>query len=135
MGTTLENIAKALRQTPEATGPRVKMRVDSATLNQVIGGTVVPLGDHVSEFAEADVKAVEAYVETERDIAAARERLERYEAAIERKKNGEAVPDNALPRFPLSLAACFVELHGREMRPFLSATRLDATAKAEKRTA
>lgn len=121
----IATIAKALSSPAVRNEPKVRMAVESTTENHVIGSFLVPSGASTLEVWESEVDAFTREVEDVAAIRAAEQRLAMYEAVIARKKRGEAVPDTSLPRFPLSLPAVFLELHGRSMRPLRRAERID----------
>lgn len=121
----IATIAKALSSPAVRNEPKVRMAVESTTENHVVGSFLVPSGTSTIDVWESEVDAFARQVEDVAAIRAAEQRLAMYEAVVARKKRGEAVPDTALPKFPLSLPAVFTELHGRDMRPLRRAERID----------
>lgn len=121
----IATIAKALHSPAVRNEPKVRVAVESTTENHVVGSLLVPYGASVLDVWESEVDAFAREVEDPAAIRAAEQRMSAYEAVIARKKRGEAVPDTSLPRFPLSLPAVFMELHGRSMKPLRRAERVD----------
>lgn len=121
----LETIARALRQSPQASEPKIRMRIESTTHNYNLGGVVVLFGVGEYDVPASEAATIDDLVEDAALVAEAKKRLARFEQALARKERGEPVADTALPRYPLSLSAVFTELHSRGMRPFVSAQRVD----------
>lgn len=121
--------ARALRIDPPRNEPKVTITVESRCDGHVVAGIRVPAGKSTHEVYASDVALFRADVE-DRDMRAPRERLAIYLEAQARKKRGEIVPDEALPRGTPSLESCFRQVHLEDMRPFASVEVQGAKGKA-----
>lgn len=111
--------ARALRIDPPRNEPKVTITVESRCDGHVVAGIRVPVGKSTHEVYASDVALFRGDVE-DADMRGPRERLATYEDALARKKRGEIVPDEALPRGTPSLESCFRQHYLRDMRPFVS---------------
>lgn len=125
--------ARALGVDMPRSEPRIRVRVVSRVSGHCeLGIRFDSDGDGVNdvEIYESDLPKLRALVETE-GLGQARARLASYVDACERRRRGEVVSDDELPKRPPSLEMCFRELHRRDVRPFISVDVLDAKASDE----